>query len=141
MTLELWLALAFFLGGVALTVWACLTGDRPDYWLTTQKLPTSHVFLPTAPTYFTSELNRPEATDGLFDVDSRSLAAVFGQRTHELIRQRADVDEIFRTARLAARHAFITAPELRTALASEPIPVRVVGPRRNSHLHSVQRIH
>lgn len=137
MTLELWLALAFFLGAVALTVWACLTHDRPDYWLTTKELPTSHVFLPTAPTYYTSALNRPEATDGLFDVDSRSLAAVFGRRTHELIRHHGDLDEIFRTTRLAARHAFIVDPTLRTAPDPEPERLLVLPTRRNHNLHLV----
>lgn len=137
MTLEYGLALAFCLLAVGLTVWACLTHDRPDEWLCSEQLPTTRVFPPDAPIFYTRDL-QPEAPDALFAADPRSLAAVFGRRTIELMRRRADPIEIYRTARIAFGHAFRADPALRAEPEQPEIVLALPTPR---NLHLVERVH
>lgn len=55
-------------------------------------------------------LDRDEATDALFDTSNGALAARFGARVCELMRQRRDVRQ---AARLAFSYAFLVRPDLR----------------------------
>jgi hypothetical protein len=57
-----------------------------------------------------SKPDEPEATDGLYDTSPAAMAARFGARTRELLR---DGREVRQVVRLAASYAFLADPSLR----------------------------